>query len=683
MEANNMQFRRQKPTSQPLLNLPFERTPPESSPLSAGKCVSDALDDVDEILLGSKDSTCAPSTLDSPNNRKLQELHIITTTHTIHCSSLGAATKLGADSLGQTEADIAGNLQTDVAEVANLGCGVLWQYCPWATKGSSPAVRAQRELYKLTAQELRRPSASQLARALLAPCGSEDSGPGTVDDTSWVLVPEDMQQLDKCCWDGDGHYDMSAHPGQQPPSLGQIITFLQLVDTAVLQFGQALCLSSPAKLAVCAVLAGAVMVLARGMSAGAAWKELLRTCPDNIADPCRAWDRFPSPFAVKAQTTSSSLRVIDCLAGLEFARDSGWIGDYRSFDVPMWHMLRKRLDASWLIPGKMLAMANPWGSAQNPKFPGLLEHRAFDTRPSSASHLDEAAIDEVQNAESRLQAARGLQVRKIDIFPGGYLDSRIGRGYSSSHMLSTPSSSPGVEVPPVSPLGSASDDAYSAKTKVYAKNTQDSTPLQAYGNQVTPPIQHERTEPNGCAAGIEQSALLSVRDADTFMTYLCRTNVVSVIRVNKDSECPKQSRHEDIFQQIGISMFKCPFEDGGVPSNRCLKQFFAACEESDVGGCIAVHCVAGAGRTACMVGAYAVSCFEMQGPAFHGWSRICRPGSVQSLKQEAWIRALRPKSERASSSRSSTLSPVKNPLSSAGRFMQEYADGLRGSRMWI
>lgn len=680
-----MQFRRQKPLNQPSLNLPFERTPPESSLLPAGKCISDALADVDELLLGSDDTTCVPS-LDSPSDRNLQ---IITTTRTIHCSSLDAAAKPTADSLGEAGTDTAVDIlaiQNDVVGVANLGCGVLWQYCPWVTKGSSPAIRAQRELEHLTTKELSRPSVSQLATALLAPCGPENSGPGSLDldltvDTSWVLVPEEMQKLDKCCWNGDGHYDMSAHPGLQPPSLGQIITFLQLVDTAVLQFGQALCLSSPAKLAVCAVLAGAVMVLARGMSADAAWKELLRTCPDNIADPCRAWDRFPSPFAVKAQTGSSSLRVIDCLAGLEFARDSGWIGDYRSFSVPEWHMLRKRLDASWMIPGKMLAMANPWGSAQNPKFPGLLEHRSSDTHPGSATHLDQARLDETQNGESRLQAARGLHVPKIELSSSGYLDSRIGRAHSSSQVLSTPSSLPGVEVPPISPTETASDVAFSAKAKVYVKSTEDSTPLKAYSNQVASPVHHEGTEPNGCA-GIERSSLLSLRDTDTFMTYLRRANVVSVVRLNKDSECPKQSQHEDTFRQIGLNIITCAFEDGGVPTNRCLKQLFAACEESD-GSCIAVHCVAGLGRTACMVGAYAVSSFKMQGPAFHGWSRICRPGSVQSLKQEAWIRALRPKSERGTPSSSATLSPVKNPLSSAGRLMQDYAEGLRGSRMWI
>jgi len=67
--------------------------------------------------------------------------------------------------------------------------------------------------------------------------------------------------------------------------------------------------------------------------------------------------------------------------------------------VAAWKFFREKFDASWLVPGtapsgvpgarrlsfffcffgrgrcgrgEILAMANPWGTSQNPRFPGLL-----------------------------------------------------------------------------------------------------------------------------------------------------------------------------------------------------------------------------------------------------------------------------------------------------------------------
>eukprot|EP00930_Biecheleria_cincta_P097558 TRINITY_DN89260_c0_g1_i1.p1 TRINITY_DN89260_c0_g1~~TRINITY_DN89260_c0_g1_i1.p1 ORF type:complete len:745 (-),score=89.90 TRINITY_DN89260_c0_g1_i1:216-2450(-) len=562
-------------------------------------------------------------------------------------------------------ADLGHVIDEEIPGVANLGHGVLWQYCPWSTEGSSPAPRAMKELAKLTETLSRPPSASQLAASLVRPCDTEDdsraggSSGSTVLDASWVLVPEDMDKLDRCVWNGDGHYDMSRYPWQQPPSLGQVMTFLQLVDTEVQRSGKVLCLSSSKVLSHCAVLAGAVLVLARGLSAQEAWEKLLRTCPNDVANPKKAWDRFPPPFAPEYRTGPSSLSVRDCLAGLEFARDIGWIPDYQSFDVFEWEMLRRKLDASWLIPGKLLAMANPWGSSQNPRYPGLLNLADSKSLPGSTA---DSAQNDTHDSQSRLQSARGLQIPSIKVLPSAdepckfdrvatphsVASSVSGISMHSEMSLASPTS-PGSATsctsstsPSGLPVGASESAIAPDQTKIYMENIE--VPVQTFSFRIT-----SRAHQNIMleADHVElPSSLIAVRNTDTFMTYLQRTRVVNVFRLNKDFECPQQSQHENIFRQLGIDTKVCAFEDGGVPTMGIVKDFLKSCKTHTSTVCVAVHCMGGLGRTSCLVAAYAVSRFKMQGPAFHGWSRICRPGSVQTPEQESFIRALKPKAER-------------------------------------
>lgn len=610
---------------------------------------------------------------------------------------------------GDTEPSVDPNASAnDVSGVANLGRGVLLQYCPGSIEGTILASRAQKELTRLTIKESARPSASQLAAALLAPAEIPESrlvslGADTVD-SSWVLVPEVMQDLDCCRWNGDGHYDMSPYPGQHPPSLGQVMTFLKLVDAAVDKSGQVLCLSSPAKLAHCAVLAGAVLVLARGCSAEVAWQELLRTCPAKFADPHQAWDRFPPPFSLKARTSSSSLRVVDCLAGLEFARDRGWIGDYQTFNVPQWQMLRRRLDASWVIPGKVLAMANPYGSSNNPKFPGLLES---GSAPPERACLDESVKHTTSHDESKLQAARGLHIPPIQTVSPKKAPPLAHRPDSTPNLLSVPEPStttstlPGIESfaldPPVSPVSPSpskstanvpptanSDPALFSRAKIYMEGAEGEASVPTFSFRITSRGHTEEKLEEVRPAGKVPLSPTAVQDNDTFMSYLQRTNVVSVIRLNRDAECPKQFEHEGMFTKLGIKTHMSGFDDGGTPTMSVLRACLTIFNNLDktAPNSIAVHCMGGLGRTACIVGAYAVSCFKMQGPAFHGWCRICRPGTVQTPKQEAFIRALRPKAEQMARSIS-----TPSMLSSRGRniatSVQHFAESLTGSKMWI
>jgi cell division cycle 14 len=188
-----------------------------------------------------------------------------------------------------------------------------------------------------------------------------------------VLVPEALKELGNCRWDGDGHFDMTQFHQNMPPSLGQLCMYCRLLDKTAASCNLVVHLSTHRERSIGAMLAGAYMVCAQNCSGQDAWAKILKAGPEPSRQPRQAWDRFPLPFASRAEeTTTTSCTVLDCLDGLEVARDHKWL-DYRTFDVEAWSLMRRKFDASWIIPGEMIALGDPCLTAQNPAYPDLLE----------------------------------------------------------------------------------------------------------------------------------------------------------------------------------------------------------------------------------------------------------------------------------------------------------------------
>jgi len=422
-----------------------------------------------------------------------------------------------------------------------------------------------------------------------------------------VLIPEAMPELNDCCWTGDGRYDLSAYHGRGPPTLGQIVIFLRQVEELAEQSSLMVVLSSVGKRAVGAVLIGAWLVLAQGLSAQTAWARILLACPAPSTDPELAWDHFAPTFSRAGTTCGTSLTVLDCLLGLEAARDLGWMPHYRMFDLEEWQFLREKIDATWIIPGEVLAMANPQGSACNPRFPGLLD----PPKQREAARTD--SYHSPQWLHLPAIAPESSRRRRTMTPPGES---------PSSPSCSTKASFAGSFDEGSSVSSLASDEAELHDWKIDDEHTPRRKPV--------------------------RTSMLSQRDLlenDTFSTYLSRTAVHTIIRLNFDFECPEQFGYETVFQKVGIDIMDMPFQDGTVPSKEVVRGFLAQCKEmrdNDPGGCIAVHCMGGLGRTGVMIGAYAACYHGVRGNAFHGWTRLCRPGTIQTVRQEAFIRSLMP-----------------------------------------
>jgi len=506
-----------------------------------------------------------------------------------------------------------------------LGEGVLW-YC-----SSEPHVQAvaediaasfEKSNYKVTV--------SGVMQALAHAQKQVSSQPSTVQ----VLIPEASAELDFCRWDGDGHHDLSSYAAAGPPTLGQVITFLRMVDTAVASTPTVL-LSSMARQADGALLAGAVLVLARGLSAEDAWARILKgsALPPDAAHST-PWHRFPRTWSKDGRSTSSSATVLDCLAGLQAARELGWLADYRSFDVASWRLLRRQLNCTWVIPGEVLAMAHPMETAENPVYPGLLA--CCGCRAGAATR----ATLEVETCESSVSPLPNCSSFLDFLDAGGLCEIRAEAEEASASFAL---------------IGSDDSNEQNQQASLCCPRT-------------SPPIASPGDTDTGDVPLSADASGVGPLEAEGFTSYLVRQRIGMIARLNHPCERPDQGLCSAEFEAAGLSITDFAFQDGSVPSKQVVKAFMDDCKVHlhPVTSPIAVHCMAGMGRTGVLVGAYAVGRHRISGKAFHGWMRMCRPGSVQTERQEIFLRSLKPPSLPWTRSISSAGAQIKKRVASFG-----------------
>eukprot|EP00434_Breviolum_minutum_P033965 symbB.v1.2.030056.t1/scaffold3347.1/size58713/3 len=402
---------------------------------------------------------------------------------------------------------------------ADLGQGVWWMCLPNETADPTAIESSMLPETVAASNELD-------AMEALKKCAEHGSGESR-NASLYAIYPEEMEELGKLKWDGDGHYVLDPFRGDHPPTLGQIISCLKMMDAALAQSKTVLLVTSQKRRAVTATLAGAVLVLARGFSPEEAWEHIVPVYGTPDKDPKVSWDRFPPPFSRSGETGPSSLTVIDCLQGLAVALQKNWLEDYRVFDVAAWKFFREKFDASWLIPGEILAMANPWGTSQNPRFPGLLERgpRFVSQRSTTSLYWPEGTQGDNKAGAFVRELRCGMSKIPSGVSSQGGLES-LGHFHSL----------PEFNTEELTKGGIAFEDDSGADAEICdPKNAQQAAEMA--GSWKLP---FSRSE--------EYARLQD----DSFVSLLLRNHVYEVARLNYDFECPDQKGYEKAFYVLDL-----------------------------------------------------------------------------------------------------------------------------------
>lgn len=106
---------------------------------------------------------------------------------------------------------------------------------------------------------------------------------------------------------------------------------------------------------------------------------------------------------------------------------------------------------------------------------------------------------------------------------------------------------------------------------------------------------------------------------EDYLPIFRELGVSCVIRLNKPQYAASR------FRANGIGVQDLVFIDGTCPKPEYIQTFIETVENESV---VAVHCKAGLGRTATLIGCYVMKHYDITAREFIAWARICRPGSV-------------------------------------------------------
>ncbi|KAG0207642.1 Dual specificity protein phosphatase cdc14a [Mortierella sp. NVP41] len=328
-----------------------------------------------------------------------------------------------------------------------------------------------------------------------------------------------------------------------------------------------------------------------------------------------------------------TLSILDCLRGLRKGLDRGLLR-LDKFNVKEYEHYERvsNGDFNWITPF-FIAFAGP---KDKMKREALLKHEAAREAAGTNTPSDEGS-DETdtssrysfssgRSSQSSVESSRSSTPSSTQSSVGSQLSTRTSSSSQSwrSSSSSGSQSASQMECPLSISMETSSIDSNSTIT-------------------TTPPQQQQQEEqkrPNAEDSGAEIAQMTKVKKQRTrlnksfrsVLSYFSTHNVQCIIRLN-DKTYDKAH-----FTARGIEHVDMIYPDGTCPPWYIVERFFEVCERvaMDQGGVVAVHCMAGLGRTGTLIGAYLMRHFDMTARETIAFLRLMRPGSVVGPQQN-WL----------------------------------------------
>eukprot|EP00439_Symbiodinium_sp_Y106_P083623 s699_g23.t2 len=367
--------------------------------------------------------------------------------------------------------------------------------------------------------------------------------------------------------------------------------------------------------------------------------------------------RFPTPFTAKPHFTGDSLRLEDCLHGLETAVTKGW------------------LDRSQ----ERRATAAAFDAV--PVFSVGLDCRSFEQIASIRFWIAADPVTTVEDSSKRPDPIRKCHTAHAmqNLVPDSPSTAITGPSEHSANSLPKSISDPGAVSSPTSckskqdivclfksfsHIHTVDDDGVPAATPKQVWKERAKRLERSRGQPISALFSETQTLPTKVHTSGGSGSMKRPADLPAFASFLQERGCSLLVRGNYSNErgLPAGGSYGDFFDRRGVPQLDLPFEDGTAPPSKLVSNLIAAVEAllKDISSdeaksqhkkhesghySVVVHCKSGLGRSMSLLAALAVAfCPGLTAGAFFGWARLVRPACLQTPPQERFLRSLDEKS---------------------------------------